>query len=562
MARKFIPLFFLVKILNIKNFFPENSFVENLKENKFARGALILLVGGLICKLIGAIYRIPLSNILGPEGIGIYQLVFPIFSLFLILASGGSATALSKLVASCRAKGENKRARRFLFQSIILLLVVSLVFSGLFLAFGGPLSSFQGNEKAALGYVGAAIAIVFASVLTAFRGYFQGYQNMTPTAVSQIIEQVLKLVLGLTFAHLLIGRGPAYGAMGAMIGVGVSEIFALLYLAITYAFKRKKLDILEPEIETTFSQDLKLLIKQTLPITLNSLIMPLILAIDSFLIVNLLVSSGNSSEISTEMFGVYSGMVNSLVNFPTVFSMALAISLVPAISYGREKREKNLDASSVFKLIFYIAIPCIFIYFCFSREIIAVLYPSATNQNLLSLGALLLRISAINILYISLLQITTAILQGNGKSLAALANVSVAGVIKILLTLVFVSGVFGIYGAAIASAICYSIAAGLNIITLRYEFNFSIKFKPIFFIFLNSLISLGVAIGFNYLFNLTFSGLISIIFSLLIAGLIYLIFSIILPIFNDEELSKIPLGSKIVTFKNKFFNLFKFKKKI
>ena len=548
--------------MNIKSFFPENSFVENLKENKFARGALILLVGGLICKLIGAIYRIPLSNILGPEGIGIYQLVFPIFSLFLILASGGSATALSKLVASCRAKGEKKRARRFLFQSIILLLVVSLVFSGLFLAFGGPLSSFQGNEKAALGYVGAAIAIVFASVLTAFRGYFQGYQNMTPTAVSQIVEQVLKLVLGLTFAHLLIGRGPAYGAMGAMIGVGVSEIFALLYLAITYAFKRKKLDILEPEIETTFSQDLKLLIKQTLPITLNSLIMPLILAIDSFLIVNLLVSSGNSSEISTEMFGVYSGMVNSLVNFPTVFSMALAISLVPAISYGREKREKNLDASSVFKLIFYIAIPCIFIYFCFSREIIAVLYPSATNQNLLSLGALLLRISAINILYISLLQITTAILQGNGKSLAALANVSVAGVIKILLTLVFVSGAFGIYGAAIASAICYSIAAGLNIITLRHEFNFSIKFKPIFFIFLNSLISLGVAIGFNYLFNLTFSGLISIIFSLLIAGLMYLIFSIILPIFNDEELSKIPLGSKIVTFKNKFFNLFKFKKKI
>lgn len=548
--------------MNIKNFFPENNFVGNLKENKFARGALILLVGGLICKLIGAIYRIPLSNILGPEGIGIYQLVFPIFSLFLILASGGSATALSKLVASCRAKGENKRARRFLFQSIILLLIVSLVFSGLFLAFGGPLSSFQGNEKAALGYVGAAIAIVFASVLTAFRGYFQGYQNMTPTAVSQIIEQVLKLVLGLTFAHLLIGRGPAYGAMGAMIGVGVSEIFALLYLAITYAFKRKKLDILEPEIETTFSQDLKLLIKQTLPITLNSLIMPLILAIDSFLIVNLLVSSGNSSEISTEMFGVYSGMVNSLVNFPTVFSMALAISLVPAISYGREKQEKNLDASSVFKLIFYIAIPCIFIYFCFSREIIAVLYPSATNQNLLSLGALLLRISAINILYISLLQITTAILQGNGKSLAALANVSVAGVIKILLTLVFVSGAFGIYGAAIASAICYSIAAGLNIITLRHEFNFSIKFKPIFFIFLNSLISLGVAIGFNYLFNLTFSGLISIIFSLLIAGLMYLIFSIIFPIFNDEELSKIPLGSKIVTFKNKFFNLFKFKKKI
>ena len=545
----------------IKNIFPKNKNVENNKiiNNKFAKGALILLVGGLICKLLGAIYRIPLSNILGPEGIGIYQLIFPVFSLLLIVSSGGYSTSLSKLVANCRLNGENKRAKRFLFQSIILLFITSSLFCVLFLVLGEQLASFQGNSKASLGYIGAGVAIVFASVLTGFRGYFQGYQNMVPTAVSQIIEQILKLVLGLTFAFLLISKGAEFGAMGAMFGVAVGEIVALLYLGLTYLFQRKKIGILEPEIKTSFWEDFKILFKQTLPITLNSLVLPLILAVDSFLIVNLLVSSGLASSLSTQMFGVYSGMVNSLINFPTVFSLAIAISLVPAISYEGENKEQ---INSIFKVIFFISIPCIFVYFCFSRQIIAILYPSATNQSLLAIGSLLLRISSVNILYISLLQITTAILQAKEKSLAALLNVSVAGVLKVLFTVVFVSGPLNIYGAAIASALCYSIASGLNIITLKSNFKLVLNFKSIFYIFLNSSIILGAAIGFKFMFELLFSEFISTIFSIIICAFLYLFLTVIFPIFSNEEISKIPFGNKLVSFRNKLFNLFKFKKKV
>lgn len=528
----------------------EKAKVKGKTSSKFARGTLILTIGALLCKVIGAFYRIPLSNILGPEGIGVYQLVFPVYSLFLIFASGGVPAALSKLVASCRAKGEKSRANRFLFQAILLLTFFSLVFALLFFLLGAKIATFQGNSLASLGYVGAAAAIIFASVLTAFRGYFQGYQNMLPTAVSQILEQVLKLVLGLTFAFLLIKKGVGFGAMGAMLGVAVGEVVALAYLFVSYLAKREKTDILEPKNEKTFWQDFWIFIKQVFPITLNASILPLILAVDSFLIVNLLNSSGVSSLFSTQMFGVYSGMVNSLINFPTIVSTALATALIPAISFQNELG-KNERIESIFKIVFFVSIPFVFIFLAFSRQIIAILYPSATQGELLGVGALLLRICAINVFYISILQVATAILQAKNRSFGALLNLFVAGIVKVLLTVFLVQSPLLIYGAAVASVMCYAISSGLNIIMLRGEVRFGLSVKSVCFIFLNSLLAIGIAVGFNELFLLAFSGFVSMIFALLIAGFSYLLLCIFTPIFEDEEIEKIPFGTTINFLRNK-----------
>lgn len=541
--------------LNIYKIFPKNIAMEKAKvkgktSSKFARGTLILTIGALLCKVIGAFYRIPLSNILGPEGIGVYQLVFPVYSLFLIFASGGVPAALSKLVASCRAKGEKSRAKRFLFQAILLLAFFSLVFALLFFLLGAKIATFQGNSLASLGYVGAAAAIIFASVLTAFRGYFQGYQNMLPTAVSQILEQVLKLVLGLTFAFLLMPKGVGFGAMGAMLGVAAGEVVALAYLFASYLVKREKTDILEPKNEKTFWQDFWIFIKQVFPITLNASILPLILAVDSFLIVNLLNSSGVSSAFSTQMFGVYSGMVNSLINFPTIVSTALATALIPAISFQNELG-KNERIESIFKIVFFVSIPFVFIFLAFSRQIIAILYPSATQGELLEIGALLLRICAINVFYISILQVATAILQAKNRSFGALLNLFVAGIVKVLLTVFLVQSPLLIYGAAVASVMCYAISSGLNIIMLRGEVRFGLSVKSVCFIFLNSLLSIGIAVGFNELFLLAFSGFVSMIFALLIAGFSYLLLCVFTPIFEDEEIEKIPFGTTINFLRNK-----------
>lgn len=527
---------------------------KNLTSN-FAKGTLILTIGALVCKVVGAFYRIPLSNILGPEGIGIYQLIFPVYSLFLIFASGGVPAALSKLVAFCRAKGETTRAKRFLIQAIIVLTIFSAFFALIFIFLGKQIATFQGNSLASLGYLGAALAVVFASILTAFRGYFQGYQNMLPTAVSQIIEQVLKLVLGLTFASLLTSKGVEFGAMGAMIGVAAGEVVAFLYLLVSYLFKRKKFDVLEPLEKSTFWGDFWILLKQIFPITLNASILPLILAVDSFLIVNLLNKSGISSSFSTQMFGVYSGMVNSLINFPTIVSTALATSLIPAISFenGLGKNEK---VGAIFKIVFFVSIPFVLIFLAFSREIIAILYPSATYGELQEIGAVLLRICAINVFYISVLQVATAILQAKNKSFGAFFNLLIAGIVKVVLTIFLVQSQISIYGAAVASVMCYAISCGLNIIMLRNEISFGLPLRSALLIFLNSFLAVGFAIGFNYLFELAFSGFVSMIFSLLIAGFSYLVLCVLMPIFDDAEISKFPFGFAIIFLRNKL----KFKK--
>ncbi len=492
---------------------------------------------------------------MGAEGIGIYQLIFPIYSLFLVFASGGVPIVLSKLVAECRASGEERRAKRFLLQSVLYLVFISSIFSIVFLIFAGQISIIQGNSLAKSGYFMVAVAIFFASILTSFRGYFQGYQNMAPTAVSQILEQLFKLVLGLIFASIFIKNGIAWGVFGAMLGVAIGEVISLFYLFFSYIFQNKKIDVLKPEqnkINEKFGSDFKLLLKKIAIITLNASVLPLIIAVDSFLIINLLMRTGLDATISTQMFGVYSGMVNSLINMPTIVSLSLAISIVPAISYKRQKGEdvSNLISSSM-KIILFISIPAITIFMFFSTQIMTILYPGVADANLLALGAGLLRISAVNILYISLLQITTAILQGSNKSLIPLINLAFAGVIKIILTIFFVLSPMGIYGASVASILCFALASGFNLLALKNEYKFSVGARGIGYILLSSAIMATSAFALTYIFELFLPTSISLILSFFISGAFYLFMVLIFPVFSSEELIKVRFGEKLNFIKRK-----------
>ena len=175
-------------------------------KNKLLEGSLILIVASLVCKVLGAVYRIPLSNILGAEGIGVYQMIFSVFSLALIVSSGGVSVTVSHQVAKVLASGQGSTKAIFL-RGFIYSLVSSLVFAVLFLIMGEKIAAFQGNSLGTSGYAAMAICLVFASLIAPFRGLFQGHQNMLPTAISQMIEQIFKLVLGLAFASYFIKYG-------------------------------------------------------------------------------------------------------------------------------------------------------------------------------------------------------------------------------------------------------------------------------------------------------------------------------------------------------------------
>ena len=290
-------------------------------------GALILAISGFICKILGAFYRIPLSNILGVEGIGLYQMIFSLYSLALVIAGGAVPTSMAIVVAKMRAERKGSIKKVFL-KYFFISAGLGAIFFAIFLLFAPQISNFQGNALATTGYRYMSFAVLFSALLAPFRGLFQGYENMTPTAVSQILEQSIKLVLGLGLSYAFINMGLEMGVAGALLGIAISELISFIYLLIRAKIFSKSV--------SDYNDKTPKISKDYILIFLYVLIIPLVTAIDSFLTVNLL-NINFSTQTSTELFGIQSGMVNSLINFPVIFSLALSTSLLPSLTYYKTK---------------------------------------------------------------------------------------------------------------------------------------------------------------------------------------------------------------------------------
>ena len=294
-------------------------------KNNVGRGAFVLILSGLVCKFFGGLFRLPLTNIIGIEGIGVFQMVTSIYSLALVFVSGGVTNALSKLVTSASERGEYKKINSYLGWALFFTLGVSAFFSLIFLLFGGQIALFQGAREGALSYRLLAVLLPLGGLVGVFRGLLQGYENMNPTAISQVIEQVAKLSFGLIFAYAFAPRGLEFGVMGAFLGITLSEAFASAYLAIA-TFKKGRLAF-ERGVQKEF-------FSASLPLTFGGVVLPLTHAIEAIAIVSLLKRSGLSEASATALYGLQTGVVGAILNFPLIISIAVAISLLPNISYS------------------------------------------------------------------------------------------------------------------------------------------------------------------------------------------------------------------------------------
>ena len=201
-----------------------------MRRQSVLMGALVLAVGGMIAKLVGALYKIPLTNILGTNGMGLYYLVFPLYSLLLVLISSGTSLAVSRLVSTERIHN-NKHNELVIFKvALVYVFVLSLIFSALLIVFSHNISAIQGNANARVGYIAIAPAIIFSSLIAVVRGYFQGQENMIPTLLNNILEQVIKLVSGLILANYFMRKGVMFAVFGAILGVTISEFFAFILI--------------------------------------------------------------------------------------------------------------------------------------------------------------------------------------------------------------------------------------------------------------------------------------------------------------------------------------------
>ena len=456
-------------------------------------GAAVLLVGSVVAKMLGALYRIPLTNILGAEGMGMYQLVFPVYALFMVLATAGIPTSLSRMVAEKRALGEN--TKKYFSVAMCALLVLGIAFGLLMGALSDVLATRQGNSGTRFGFLIIAPAITFVCVISGFRGYFQGQMYMLPTALSNVVEQVVKLAVGIGASYALAKRGVIYAVCGALFGVTVSEIVTAAYMGATYLFRSKKekreqlvarVSLQERDLQSVSENDvlhgetralgdknrdnvvarsikkarfervsrgeLKGMLRVALPIAAVAALMPLANFFDSIIIVNMLEAFGLKQSVATAQYGIISGPVNSLINMPVVAIMSLAVAVVPSVSASRATRDIDgvmLKSSLCVRLAYLLGIAFAFYLAVFARNVIGALYPALSEQNTV-VAVNVLRITAANVVFLSVMQIYVSLLQAVDKTKYAVFSLIASIIVKIVLDVVLTRYI-GINGEAIAS---------------------------------------------------------------------------------------------------------------
>ena len=421
-------------------------------KNSILKGAVTISIGGLFAKIIGAIYRIPLTNVIGVKGIGLYQMAFPLYSILLTFSSTGVPNSLAKLIA------EGKNPKSVLKESLRVFMLLGIIGSVFMFILARPLAKMQGDSLAWICYVFLSPSVLIVSIISCFRGYFQGQVNMRPTAVSQILEQVVKLIFGLGLAFIF--RNNAFLSSGACVfAVTLSEVFALFYLYAKY--KKVYVESVGENVRR------KSIVKIVIPVTLSSILIPFARTIDSFLIINILKRYLSNP---TELYGIYSGGVESVIGVPVALCYGIAVASIPIVSAQIKRGEDT--TSNVVKIFTYTIILggvfSIFLYL-FSPLAVKVMY---FNLSSFSKGTMikLIKISSSSVLMLSLTQSTSAILLAKGKLYTPSVNLLVGVGCKVIFSVIFLNvSYFNIYATAISDVICFSVSALLNTIAIFKE---------------------------------------------------------------------------------------------
>ena len=307
-------------------------------KDKFLKGALILTVAGLLVKVIGSVNRILLSRLLGGEGIGLYQMAYPIYLLMLSVCSAGVPVAVSIIVAEKVAKNDYAQAHRIFKVTLGLMAAFGLFFALLLYGTAGLLvnSGWIRDSRAYYALVVLTPAVFFSSILASFRGYFQGYQMMTPPAVSQILEQLVRVTVMIGLAYFLLPRGLEYAAAGAAFGAVPGGLTGLLVLTWFFRKARKewkhKIEKQTATVAESVGSIAKRLVLLAIPVSCANLLIPVTSSIDMLLVPNGLGRAGFGVEAATTLFGYLTGMAQPLLMMAIIPTMSLAASLVPAVS--------------------------------------------------------------------------------------------------------------------------------------------------------------------------------------------------------------------------------------
>lgn len=523
------------------------------KDNSFLKGAAILGMAGVVVKILGAIYRIPIGNIIADEGMGYYQTAYPLYVLLLTISTAGFPVAIAKLVSEKRALGDYRSAHKVFKVALLGLFMAGILTSLFVLIAAKPIVESIGNPNAYYSFIALIPALFFVPIMSAFRGLFQGRQNMAPTAISQIAEQFFRVVTGLLLTYLLLDKGIPIAAGGASFGGSAGALIGAIVIIFIYFREKREINheikssLIDEEYRvSTIIKDLLII---AIPITIGASIAPIMDTIDAGLVLRRLQSINYTKAQANDMYGQLKGFAQTLINLPQIFSIAIAMSIVPAIANAtarKQKKEIKDIISSGIRITLLIGLPCAFGLFVLAKPIIGLLYYKKTLESINSTG-LILQYLSFGVISLTLVQALTAILQGLGKPIIPVISLATGAVAKIILTYsLTVIPSINIKGAAISTVVAYSIAAIIDLIAIVAITKLKFNYKNIFMKPLIS--SLGMAIVAKVSFVLL-AGLIgdklSTIVAILLAGMVYIILLVITGSITPEDMALLPKGDKI-----------------
>ncbi|MBR1645867.1 MAG: polysaccharide biosynthesis protein [Selenomonadaceae bacterium] len=443
---------------------------ETKSSEKFLKGTFILTIASFVVKVIGSLNWIFVSRILGGTGIGIYMLAFPIYFFAMTASQAGVPVAISIITAERVALNDIYGARRVFRISMLLMLLTGIIFSVLTYFSARWLIDLQfiRDPRAYMSVVALAPTVFFVTFLASSRGYLQGWQRMTPTAVSQIVEQIFRVITMIVLANLLMPWGLEYAAAGASLGAlagAVTGLIVLVYFHIklnrdiekTYGLDLKPSP--QSESEPTFSI-IKRIFKLALPVSAASIMLPVVSKLDLMIVPQRLEVAGYSVRQATELFCYLTGMAVPLINLATILTASLAVSIVPAISEARALKDTARifrQTAAAVRISNFVCFPAFVIVFFLATPISSLIYnaPGAGDA---------VMISAVSIILLGLHQVSTGVLQGLGHTTIPMVNMILAAAAKVALnwTLTAIPAL-GIMGAAWATAADMGVAAFINL---------------------------------------------------------------------------------------------------
>lgn len=426
-----------------------------MKRRTFFKSAAVLAFGSLAAKGIGALYRIALAGLLGGYGTGLYQMAYPLFVLLITFSSSGIPSAFSRMIARETALG--RESGEWVRAALKLFSLIGLVASALMCLIAPAMSSLQGDGNLLRCYLALAPSVFFVALISVLRGYFQGKNDMVPTAFSEVAEQLVKAGAGLFFA-VRFSAEPEKAVACALGAVTLSEAVALAMLLFRYRAEGKA-RFLSAGRRSGLS-----VLSAALPVMLSVAILPLSQTADSIIVVRLL---SRHSARAVSLYGLLAGAVSSLVSLPVSLSCGISAASVPAVSSavargeGEEgKRRAYLALFTTFALSF----PCALALFFFARPITGLLYSSLSPVDG-EILVTLLRLSAVSAVTLSCVETLSACLAGMGRAKFAALSMLIAVCVKAALQFALVPDpALSVGGAAIAANVCYLVAFFLDLV--------------------------------------------------------------------------------------------------